>query len=367
MTTKNKQADELTGLLAMSGELPLEAVYRLGGGRQYKVKLVINLRKSGVIKTHNKDGLRGHRLTAETKKTLMLSNPERFSFYLTGDVDTNKIPSSITRRLRLHRVANALVTMYNAGVEIFRDRKESVFNSQNIHSIKIDKPCFYTSREFKEIGRKMEKVKNGRAVGMLLTGAEIFTVYNTENYTMKWDYNSELDMKSIVSIYLSQQRGLNQKMNGLLLGNNMEMLLTVLAGDEQNKRGYFFLDNTFDRFIYLTNDRCGEILLRLLCDGAMRAELDEILRQNLNPPDKQLHIENDAIDKESGRPVLFAYLPDMPRLARFCTSLVRQEQTGSVICFDFQEKALSEYCGNIVEFEAIDFAEFERSFFGEGS
>ena len=147
----------------------------------------------------------------------------------------------------------------------------------------------------------------------------------------------------------------------------MEIMLTVLVGDEQNKRGYFFLDGTFDRFIFLTNDRHGEILLKLLCDGAMRAELDEILRQNLNPPDKQLHTENDAVDKENGKPVLFAYLPDMPRLARFCASLARQEQTGSVICFDFQEKVLSEYCGDIIEFETIDFAEFERSFFSDSN
>ena len=366
MSGKNRQAEELVELTAVSGELPSKAVYRLDGGGYYKKKLVINLKKSGDIKTHYKNGIRGYRLTAKSKKELMQNNPDRFGFYLTGDVDTNKIQSGVTRRLRLHRIANALVTVYNSGAEIFRDKKYGLFNSQNCNKFRIDKPCYYTSREFKEIGNDMVKAKNARAVGILFTGTEILMVYNTEDYVMKWDYGSELDVKSVVSRYLSDKRGLNQKINGLLLGNGMEMLLSVLNENNGNKRGYFFLDNAFDSFIYLTNDRYGEILLKLFYDRDKRIEIDEILCENLHPPDRQYITENDAID-ENGNPVLYSYLPDMPRLARYVNALKLHERTGTVICFDFQKEALAKYCGEQIIFDTIDFDEFERSFFSEKS
>ena len=139
---------------------------------------------------------------------LLNRDHNRFAFFL----DEN-IKSELTRRLRLHRIANTLVTMYNANIEIFRDRKANLFDPQNNTKLKIGKPCFYTSREFKELSNDMVKVKNGRAIGIMLTGTEIFMVYNTENREMKWDYRSELDMTSGVSDFLIRQKELEQKIN----------------------------------------------------------------------------------------------------------------------------------------------------------
>jgi len=365
MGDKNTQANELAELIAISGELPANAIYRLGGGESYKEKLVTNLKKSDVIKTYYKDGLRGYRLTAKTKKELLFGNPDRFKFYLTGMVETNRIQSDIKRRLRLHRVASVNVIMYQAGVKIFRDDKPDVFNNNN-EPVAVTYPAFYGSREYKELDSDMIKVKNARAVGILLTNKEIHIVYNTENYDMKWDYKSEISMKAIVRHYLCLSRMKNQysslKITGLLFGNNMEMLYRILSGGKKKKRSYFFLDGTFDEFIYLTNDRYGEVMLKLLCDIDKRKELNSILRENLYPPDRNTGIENDAVD-ENGDPVLYAYLIDMPRLARFVSMLELQDRTGTVICFDFQKEILSKFCGGRVEFETIDFKKFEGSFF----
>ena len=366
MTDKNTQADELVGLIAMSGEFPTDAVYRLGGSGQYKEKLITHLKKSGVIKTHYKDKLRGYRLTTKTKQTLLTDNPDRFRFYFTGDVDTNIIQSSITRRLRLHRIANVIVTMHNADIKLLRDDKPDVFNSENSDFIEMTYPSFYSSREFKELNHEMVKVKNARAVGILLTDKEIYIVYNTENYSMKWDYKSEMSVKAIIRQYLCQSRMPNQypslQVKGLLFGNGMEMLYQTFTGGDNPKRNRFFIDGPFDRFIYLTNDKYGEILLKLLCDNSKKGELDCILMENLHPPNRMLLVENDAID-DCGNPVLFAYLIDMPRLTRFNTSLSLQKQSGIIICFDFQKKILSEYCGERVTFDTIDFTKFKETFY----
>lgn len=361
----SRQAIELMELICISGEFPADAVYRLSGGRHYKDKLLINLRNEKLIHTHYRDKLLGHRLNQKAKKMLLERNHNRFDFFITENVK-----SEITRRQRLHRVANALVTMYNSGVKIFKDEKPDAFNSQNIHKIAFDSPGYYISREFKSINADMLKVKNARAVGILMTSEETVMVYNTENYDMKWDCQSEIDMRAIIKTFLSAKYGLNRKISGLLLGNSMEILLTALSDSREKngnkKREHFFLDNIFTDFIFLTNDRYGEILLKLLYDRQLRKALDDMVCHGLKPPDRQAGIENDAFT-EDGKPVLNSYLINMPKLARFCSVLERQKQTGVIICFDFQEDVLSEYCGKKIEFDIIEFDKFKKGFIDDES
>jgi len=206
-TAENRatQGYQLTELIGLCGEFPADAVYRLGGGREYRQDLITRLKKTGVIKVHYRDKLRGFRLTAKTKQMLLANNPDRFEFYLTGACDTNIIQSDITRRLRLHRIANVLVTMYNADIKVFRDEKPDLFNPDS-DDTEITEPSFYGSREFKMIDHDMVKAQNARAVGILLSPDDIYIVYNTENYVMKWDPNAEIKIKVIIRKYLCFDR-----------------------------------------------------------------------------------------------------------------------------------------------------------------
>lgn len=309
---KSNQADNLIELIAVSGELPAEAVYRIEGGVQYKEKLIAGLKSSGMIRTFYKDKLRGYRLTLKAKKKLLETAPERFEFYLTGEVETNHVQSTITRRLRLHRIAETIISMHNSGIKIFRDEKTDVFypaeeNTFIPQPLLVTFPSFYTSREFKELGSEIQKIKNARAVGTLLTEDYLFVVYNTGDAEMKWEYKTEIEAKAVLRYYLCQKRLVHlytdEKMKGLIFGNTMEILYELFVGGEGDKRKYFFLDNAFDSFIYLTNDRYGDILLKILCDGSFQRNLNNILCENLQPPSKALTIENDALD-ENGNPVL---------------------------------------------------------------
>lgn len=123
---------------------------------------------------------------------------------------------------------------------------------------------------------------------------------------------------------------------------------------------YFLLDGSFPHFYYLTNDRYGEAILRLLCDTQQRRTLDAILADGLHEGIPNWRVENDAIDSE-GNPVLFAYTCDFPRIRRFDTALELHGMTGTLICFDYQEEALREICGQCVMLQSIDFQQFERS------
>lgn len=356
----------LLELTAISGELPADQLKRIYGGDSYKLNVVKSLKAQKLLRTYYRDGLRGYRLTAKAKDKLIAGNPNRFTFSLTGAAETNRIKSEITRRLRLHRIAEATITMMNAGVRIYRDEKPDLFSPKweesGVFSIKV--PAFYNSREIKEIGTVFVKIRGARSVGVLLTPAEIFVVYNLGNALMKWEYKSEMRTKALMKTVLCRDR-LSQQyspeaVQGLILGNSMALAYDLLAGE--GGKQYFVLDGNYENFYFLTNDRKGERLLELLCSKTKRLRLENILLADLYKGDNGSSLENDAFD-ENGNPVLFGYFCNLPRIKRFDTALRLQKKCGTLICFDFQKDVLSQYCGTQVKIQTIDFQKWERSFF----
>ncbi len=287
----------LLTLTALCGEYPIRQISRLPGGSAYLESVVTALRRDGLLRTFSKDGLRGLRLTSSAKRLLLADAPEWFSAYLTGSSEPNKLKSEIPRRLRLHRMAEILTIMHNADIPAFPWEKVpfSAMVGQNAES-----PAYYTSREIKEIGPQGTKIRSSRATGILLTDGGIFLTYNTAKAQMKWEYKAELRFKALL-----QTEGVmpDAEISGIVFGSTMEQLSALMQPDAHN---YFLLDGSFPHFYYLTNDRYGEAILRLLCDAQQRRTLDTILAEGLHEGIPNWRVENDAIDSE-GNPVLFAY------------------------------------------------------------
>ena len=114
-------------------------------------------------------------------------------------------------------------------------------------------------------------------------------------------------------------------------------------------------------FFYLTNDHQGEVILHC-CATLGKLGSDRILLQGLTARQPGLAIEHDGISPD-GSPVLFGYFCDLPRIARFNTSLELSERPGTLICFDFQAEVLRNCCGSRVRFQTIDFTKFEGRLF----
>lgn len=365
---KDTQAYRLLELVAVCGEFPAEQVYRLAGSTSYKGTITWLLKKKGLLRVYYRDGLRGYRLGRRAKAALLSDNPERFSFYLTGNVDTSLLKSEVPRRIRLHRIAEIYVAMLNASVAVFRDEKPRVFAPGGTLGGKPEGAVFYSSREVKETGIEAVKIKGSRMAGVLLSPDGVFLTYNSGPYMAKWDYRAEQRAKALMQILLcGGSAGLGyapDRISGLLFGNGMGPFYQILSSADSSERCFFLLDGNYEHFYYLTNDRRGEVMLKLLCDTDRRGELDRILSQGLNAGEPYGIIEEDAVDG-NGAPVLFGYLPDIPRIHRFCNALQMQGRHGTLICFDFQREVLERCYGGLVAFEAISFEKFERRFYPE--
>ncbi len=360
---KETRAYELLSLITLFGEFPTSLLPRISGGESYKEAIVTDLKQKGLVKTYYDDGLRGLRLSNRAKKILLANNPDRFSFYLSGNSDTNHVRSELHRRERLHRIAEASVTMMNAGVSIFRDERPAIFSQTWERGENIRAPAFYSSREVKELGVLFSKIKGARSAGVLLTEENIFVTYSLGDSLIKWLYRAEMRNKALMQNVLCLERLPEQYtpecISGIMLANTMNLAYGILS----NKVGqYLILDDNFENFYFVTNDKKGEMLIKLLCRPDICEELDEILTQDLYDAYTGLLIENDAMT-EHGEPVLLAYKCDLKRIKKFDTALATQKKRGIIYCFDYQAEVLHRYCSDAVSFRTLDFEKTERRFF----
>lgn len=353
--------DTLAGLLltltALSGEFPTAQVSRLSSTGAYREKVLKSLKGEKLLRTYYRDGLRALRLTTSAKKLLLDSWPDRFLPYLSGSTETNLLKSEVPRRLRLHRMAEVLVTMHNANVVVLPWEKPALFSPTPLSAAAyIERPTYYSSKEIKELGAQAVKIRGSRSTGILLTDDVIFTVYNTGPFTMRWEYKAEMRLKALLQTEVCRRRlpgqYQNAQLSALVLGQNMERMPPLMVGGG-GQQSYFVLDGNFEHFHYLTSDHHGELVLQLLCDNEQRAVLNDILAQDLSPCRPRWVVENDAMDGEE--PVLYAYTCDMPRIKRFDTALELHEKVGTLICFDFQEAAICQVCGKRVKIQSLDF------------
>lgn len=356
----------LLTLIALSGEYPTGQIGRLPSTDAYRDKIIKSLKARGLIRTYYRDGLRGLRLTAAAKKLLAERQPDRFTPLFVGDTVTNAPKYTPAHRLRMHRMAEVLTTMFNADVSVFPWANPDIFTPSPLPAApNIEHPVYYPSREVKNIGLMSNKIRNSRSAGLLLTGDSIFAVYNTGSGRIKWENQAEMRLAAMLKIELCQKRlpgqYINANQSGIMFGSTMEQMVSLLVSNIQNGSRFMQDGSSFDPFYFLTSDHRGEVILRLLCDPDKRAVLDGILTQGLSAPCPGFVVENDAMDGDE--PVLFTYTCDMPRIKRFDNALHIHDMRGTLYCFDFQEAALRELCGPNVSIQCIDFETYERGVF----
>ncbi len=361
----------LLTMTAVCGEYPTAHLTHLPGGVSYIESVVTSLKHKGLLRTFYRDGLRGLRLTTAAKKLLLTDCPDRFTPYLTGSNEPNRLKSEVPRRLRLHRMAETMTAMFNGGVAVFPWEKPVVF-SHKPPSVEPDicQPTYYNSREVKEVGAQAAKISSSRMTGVLLApntlvGGDVFISYNSGPFLMKWEYQAEMRLKSMLQSEFCLHRLSSQFMDapisGIVFARDMDQLEAMIGPDSSQLNSRILQDGSFEHFHFLTSDHRGESLLRLLCDGELRATLDNILSEGLRPQEPGLPIENDAIDGDT--PVLFGYTCDIPRLRRFENGLSLHEKDGLVICFDFQEEACRRCFGPNIQYQCLDLEAVERSVF----
>ena len=298
---------------------------RFPGGSSYIESVIGKLKKDGLLRSYTKNGLRGLRLTASAKRLLLQKYPVDLAPYLTGASETNSLKSEPERRLRLHRMAEALQILHNAQIPSLPWEKPSI---QDWRSNPTLFPVYYSSREFKSLGSLCTKIRNSRMTGVLFTEQAIFPVYNMASTFPRWAYNAEIRLKAVLQTEFC--RNAQFAISGIVFASSPIQIPAILNDMAQN---HFLLDGSYPHFYFLTLDHFGEVGTIQLCQPDIQEQLNEILSENLQPPSPAMPIEHDALEQD-GSPVLFSYLCDLPRLHRFRCALTLRNLTGSILCCD---------------------------------
>ena len=364
LTNPDTQAYQILSLIALCGEFPASQISRIPGSKYYIQALLTELKRQQWIKAYSKDKISSYRLTSKARAYLLENNPARFQFYLGGPSTYRNQNSLITKRLRIHSIAQTCLTMLHADVFVYHDQKPYLFSPSHISVSSLLHAVFYTSREIKELGDEATPIRSSRMVGVLLNRSGIFVTYNCADSVIKLHRSYEMNTKIMFEMTLCHDRLADvydpTDLHALMFGNDMMGLYALLADAEEDTRQFLTLDNGYLHFYYLTHDHHGDILLRLLSQPQLCRTLNAILLQGLAPA--EAYSGYDALD-EQDRPVLLASLPDFPKLIRFSSSTMSHHGSGHIICFDFQAEVMRRYFDPNVQIETIGFSKFEGRFF----
>jgi len=305
-------------MTGICGEFPAGQLSRLINSPSYAEKIITGLKADRLLRTHYRDKLRGYRLTQKSKELLLSNNPERFRFYLTGNTETNQIRSEVPRRIRLHQKAEAYLTLHHAGIHIYPDQKPGIFiPGHKAGSADLgDLPLFYSSREVKALGYDTTKIKNSRAVGVLLTRPCVYVIYNTGDHLLKWEYRTEIRMNALMQHHLlGNPYPVRPPIRAIMMASDMDIAKLLMTSTGGFRKSLFMLDTSYEHFHFLPNTMEGSDLLKIFCSPGIKKQLDRLLLSDMDPK-TELSIEHDAVSPE-GTPVLLAYDFDMVRIQKF--------------------------------------------------
>ena len=114
--------DLILSLVALCGELPNTLLNKLPGSDKYKMLALNRLKSKGLLRSYYRNNLRGVRLTADERKTLLLLQPDRYSEILSGNSILSSPKYDVSGRLRLHRMAEVFMLMNLSGARVFPTR-----------------------------------------------------------------------------------------------------------------------------------------------------------------------------------------------------------------------------------------------------
>ena len=146
--------------------------------------------------------------------------------------------------------------------------------------------------------------------------------------------------------------------DALLFGDSIEQAKAHLANGLMTD---YLQRSSFRRFCFIQMDENGIMLLKLLNDKPLYDHIIQILSEDLKP-NPNAYIVQDGINPE-GHPVLICLDCDLKRLVTFRNQLYLSGNHGEVICFDFQEDAIKEFCGKNISISTIDSNKIKESFF----
>lgn len=318
--------------------------------------------EDNLISKRQKDGLKGYRLMRKGKEGLLQMDADKFSFYLADGADFSMRKSTLTQRMRQHRVSETLAMMEQAGIPKDRDQKAHLFEEERSQSEAYTQAAFFHPKEVKVQTDLTRKIISSRMTGVWLSDDALRICYNIGTMLPTW-FETVENRADILVRSMLREKGIEFPVtDAVLFGKSMEQAVDCLKDDKMRA---YLMNASFGRFCYIPLDERGVIQLKLMNDQERYQCLKNILSEDLEVDMEDLYPEHDGYNAD-GLPTLICIDCDLKRLIRFRTRLQYMGRSGEVICFDFQKEAIRSYCGEETKISTVDLETVNRRILAGG-
>lgn len=289
-----------------------------------------------------------------------------------------RIRASERKLERIDRIAEVIMMMLEAGINVTPDMKPQISDMEPIEELDDRMPYFMTSLEARAaVEIKEDKGKGTRFHGTLVSKGGLYNIYNMGNSMMEWVRPSEF---TAVDFNIQYQKsvlpwGDNYKewygKSAIIFSRNMEYIVDFVKGNVTPRHGHGSSKNLvnintyYDHTFYIPLSYQGQVMLNMMCRKNWHFFLVGLFykKEHLASNDVKMSIACDAV--KEGCYCLVFMDGDIGRLKKFVSQKIEPENYGKyrILCYDFQEDAVKKLSPPGIDVIAYDFERITNGFY----
>ena len=317
ITCKNDRLLELLWFVGYCIEFPTQLAVRIGGGAEWNRRVMYRAIREGYVrlyrKKHKRHVIRSMSLTQKGFEYVAQRDPEALSM-IYSRVNTNAV------------VPDSNKIYYYAAHELRVAIEE--YSPESVS-------------------------KSSRTIGIIVKGRCCFFLYFTGSTRMYWMKNSEENYAAAVkSLLLARGFGITS-IHQIVIGSTMSVAQRLCHGAKPFGNKYFVVSTFFAQCLFLTNNKEGDTLLKLILHDELAMEINHAALSPFHPPRIPTR-EYDAIETSLDRPVLLNYQCDLLMLSDIHPMPEGFRGSPIMLCFDYQTQVIQRIVGPAIEVRPLE-------------
>lgn len=367
---------KLLSTMVMAGEYPYKSLDLILESPVRRREVVSSLKEKGYIDVKTIYGVKRIRFKMFEKRKGeyiqdLFVGAEKYK-------PNEKVRADRRKLERIDRIAEVIIMMMEAGVNVTDEEKPEISNLEVIEESDERIPYFITSLEARAaIQIKEDKGKGARFHGTLISRGGSYNIYNMGDSMMEWvrpseytavDFNVQYQKKTLPWGDLYKEW---YGKSAIIFSRNMEYLVDFTKGNTTPRHGHgtsknlVNINNYYDHTFYLPLGLYGQIMVNIMCKKNWHYFLVGLFykKEYLAPKEVKMSIACDAI--KDGCYCLVFMDGDIGRLKRFVSQEIKPENYGryKILCYDFQEEAVRKLAPQGIDVMAYDFIKITNGFF----
>ena len=365
ITCKNDRLLELLWFVGYCIEFPTQLAVRIGGGAEWNRRVMYRAIREGYVrlyrKKHKRHVIRSMSLTQKGFEYVAQRDPEALSMIYSRVNSSERVyPGWIDKILRLHAIAIGTVMSNAAGATLLISQKPSLMSpakrATNAVVPDSNKIYYYAAHELRVAIEEYspESVsKSSRTIGIIVKGRCCFFLYFTGSTRMYWMKNSEENYAAAVkSLLLARGFGITS-IHQIVIGSTMSVAQRLCHGAKPFGNKYFVVSTFFAQCLFLTNNKEGDTLLKLILHDELAMEINHAALSPFHPPRIPTR-EYDAIETSLDRAVLLNYQCDLLMLSDIHPMPEGFRGSPIMLCFDYQTQVIQRIVGPAIEVRPLE-------------